>query len=172
MTLPTLQECQSALSNCLATSDESIQTWRQLIQRCCSHGTGYDDHLLSTSLTSPDADSNNAEVLASRSKEAGGVLSDSIEGYLRQRCGQRQQQNNPSDDAGDNTMKNEYAELQKQLKDDAVICAVVESLWLVGCLLDTEEDTISTRGEKGAIKVPYQCLVNTSLKTSLQLEIG
>jgi hypothetical protein len=180
MPLPTLQECQSALSNCLAASppsDESIQTWRQLIQRCLSHGTSYDAHLLS--VTSPDADDSNAdEVLTSRSKEAGGVLSDSIEWYLRQWWGQQQQQNNTSD-GGDN-IKIDTAEVQKQLKDDAVICSLVESLWLVGCLLETEEDnTTTTQGKKGeglstagdatksgngdnkpSSKVPHQCLVN------------
>eukprot|EP00986_Skeletonema_menzelii_P019154 scaffold27070_cov147-Skeletonema_menzelii.AAC.17 len=163
MSLPTLQECQSALSNCLADSpptDEAIQIWRQLIQRCLSHGTSFDDHLLSTSSSPDDAD-NNAEVLTSRAKEAGGVLSDSIEWYLRQ--WRDQQQQNDSDGS----------DLQKQLKDDAVICAVVESLWLVGCLLDSEEDNSTTQVKNGGLSadvtksdgdktsnVPYQCLVN------------
>jgi len=175
MPLPTLQECQSALSNCLADdsspSDESIQTWRQLIQRCLSHGTSYDDNLLSSS-SSPDDAGNNAEVFTSRSKEAGGVLSDSIEWYLRQWWSQ-QHQNNTSD-GGDNNDNHVSAKVQKQLKDDPVICAVVESLWLVGCLLDTEEVSTTAQVKKGeglsadatnsdgdkTSKVPYQCLVN------------
>ena len=175
MPLPTLQECQSALSNCLADdsspSDESIQTWRQLIQRCLSHGTSYDDNLLSSSSSPDDAD-NNAEVFTSRSKEAGGVLSDSIEWYLRQWWCQ-QHQNNTSD-GGDNNDNHVSAKVQKQLKDDPVICAVVESLWLVGCLLDTEEVSTTAQVKKGeglsadatnsdcdkTSKVPYQCLVN------------
>lgn len=162
MPLPTLKECQSALSNCLAgssPSDEYIQTWRQLVQRCLSHGTSYDDHLLSTS--SADV---NSEDLTNRSKEAGSVLSDSIEWYLRQWCS-RQQQNNTS--GGSDHDNHVSLELQKQLKDDKVICAVVESLWLVGCLLDTEEDNSKTQVKKGegssgdkASKLPYQCLVN------------
>mmetsp|Transcript_4637 Transcript_4637/g.7135 ORF Transcript_4637/g.7135 Transcript_4637/m.7135 type:complete len:1629 (-) Transcript_4637:94-4980(-) len=159
MPLPSLKECQSTLSNCLADSspsDESIQTWRQLVQRCLSHGTSYDDHLTSTSYAGV-----NSEDLTSRSKEAGGVLSDSIEWYLRQ-WWSRQQQNNTSGGSD-----HDNHELQKQLKDDKVICAVVESLWLVGCLLDTEEDNNAAQVKKGegssgdkASKVPYQCLVN------------
>ena len=171
MSLPTVEECQSALSNFLADSsptDGAIQTWRQLIQRCLSHGTSFDDHLLTTS-SSPDDASNNAEVLTSRAKEAGGVLSDSIEWYLRQWWNQQQQ--NDSDGSNDNHVS---LELQKQLKDNAVICAVVESLWLVGCLLDTEEENSTTQVKNGGglsadatksdgdktSNVPYQCLVN------------
>lgn len=106
-------------------------------------------------------------MLAIRAKEAGGILSDSIEWYLRQWWNQKQQ-NNDSDGSGDDN-HNVSLESQKQLKNDAVICAVVESLWLVGCLLDTEEDN-STGGGSSAdatksngdetSHVPYQCLVN------------
>ena len=147
MALPSLKECQSALSNCHAdpSSDEFIQSWRQLVQRCLSHGTSYDEHLLSTSSPDDVSADNNSDTLINRSKEAASVLSESIEWYLRKISTER----------------------QNQLKSDVVICSVVESLWLVGCLLDKDEETSAQSGKNGlgsqdetTRNVPYQCLVN------------
>ena len=137
------------------------------------------------------------EELFSRAEEAGATLASALRWYLNQSWQLRQQRqtkqhrnNGPmesknEDDSNKETQNKEEKEThseiqaaqQRQLRNDPVLCAVVESLWLVGCLLDSEDDASSptalnsTNDEKTAgnydgcvdwatiKKVPYQCLV-------------
>ena len=138
--LPTLEECTSVLSTFLSEdnnsdgggSDNNINTWRKLIQQCLSHGTNY-DHLVIQPTDAADAASaqnNNALECAENSAN---LLVSALEWYLKRWY--QQQKKHPDDSTS--------SCYEQELKNNPVICTVVETIWLVGCLLESD-DVVST----------------------------
>lgn len=131
--LPSLQECTSILSSLLNTSNsnnnedtESLTKWRLIIQNCLSHGT----------TSTPQDDDTDTNVVTQRAEEAGNLLCNSLEWYLGQWY---QKQTSSKDEKSGDTSEVETSDYEKvidKLKNDPVICAVVEALWLKGCLLE------------------------------------
>ncbi|KAL9187407.1 hypothetical protein ACHAXT_001510 [Thalassiosira profunda] len=140
--LPTAEECAAALAPLLTGGDggeaaeKSLEEWRHLVRRCLSHGTDYDRLTISEG----GAD---GEALAARAEEAGAVLAEALEGYL--------------------TKLQPNLQLQE---NDHVICAVVEALWLAGCLLEStdgaaaEGEEQDEEAEEDARKISQRCLVS------------
>eukprot|EP00584_Thalassiosira_punctigera_P000663 CAMPEP_0172529622 /NCGR_PEP_ID=MMETSP1067-20121228/3661_1 /TAXON_ID=265564 ORGANISM="Thalassiosira punctigera, Strain Tpunct2005C2" /NCGR_SAMPLE_ID=MMETSP1067 /ASSEMBLY_ACC=CAM_ASM_000444 /LENGTH=340 /DNA_ID=CAMNT_0013313715 /DNA_START=28 /DNA_END=1047 /DNA_ORIENTATION=- len=192
--LPSLDECTSALSACLgdaagtesSPSSPHLETWRKLIQRCLSHGTSYDRLHESKSRhegskkkkktknqEEEDDESRRREEedARSRAEDAGNLLGEALEWYSTRRRGDGPTTKNaPSDDDGE---PQSPEEVRGSLKDDPVVCAVVEALWLVGCLLESSPDDESAAagasGGDGAegddsagtdpTKLPHECLL-------------
>jgi len=125
-TLPSLDECTLILSTLLPTANkedtDSLTKWRLIIQNCLSHGT------------STTQDNTDSSVLTQRAEEASNLLCNSLEWYLSQWYQQYQQTS--KDEKKDTSETSDYEKVIDNLKDDPVICAVVEALWLKGCLLE------------------------------------
>ena len=105
-----------------------------IIQNCLSHGT--------SSSTAPQ-DNTYTDTLTQRAEEAGNLLCNSLEWYLSQWYQQYQQTSNKDDEKKDTSETSNYEKVIVNLKSDPVICAVVEALWLKGCLLEPADSDMS-----------------------------
>ena len=161
--------CTSALSACLSSgtaaespSAASLEAWRKLVQRCLSHGTWY-DRLQDASATQKkeegrkrkrgNEDTFSAATAAARAEAAGQRLCGALEWYKRK------------------TIKGAATEGGRpRPRDDPVLSAVVDALWLAGCVLEASESEATgaagaaTGDEEGtarsAVPVLYQGLLD------------
>eukprot|EP00571_Detonula_confervacea_P014189 CAMPEP_0172308820 /NCGR_PEP_ID=MMETSP1058-20130122/9299_1 /TAXON_ID=83371 /ORGANISM="Detonula confervacea, Strain CCMP 353" /LENGTH=1849 /DNA_ID=CAMNT_0013021327 /DNA_START=27 /DNA_END=5573 /DNA_ORIENTATION=+ len=185
--LPSLEECTAVLSTCLKNDHEinSIDKWRTLIQTCLSHGTNY-DQLHNTANTNNDDEHDKEKhdddemKEQCRAEESGTLLANALEWYLIQLQKQNQQAATNNDESnivditnGDNTPPSSsmmMIDIQRDLKDNPVICAVVEALWLVGCLLESSEDD-STPATSTAIAAGEDAKNTTTTTTTTLKQI-
>lgn len=162
--LPSLEECTTLLSTLLLddekdcndtttttieSNNNNIQKWRKLIQQCLSHGTNYDKLLLLSTSHTQIANNEEIDNNLKCAQNAGELLSSALEWYLIRWYQQQQKKNGSQNDddkmdtsADDTELR--YETIETKLKDDPVICAIVESIWLVGCLLESSSEDNDT----------------------------
>ena len=175
--LPSLEECNAALNACLNVNDgigEAIGTWRKVIQQCLSHGTHFDRLREFQSANKNKTEDDIKKELSPCADEAGKLLASSLEEYLTSWHQKQIDEINSSDTSDEQNTTT--ADVQHKLKDDPIICAVVEAIWMAGCLLHYEDDTDATTSTASSAgdgedkkeeeptkinpkKVPHQCLL-------------
>jgi len=124
--LPTEEEAKAALQG-------GADSWRNLVLRALAFGTEYD--AVVTQRRSASSPGDLGRRLPPRAEEAADLLTASLGGYLA-----RMQREAPQDAA---------SSIQDRIKSDPVVNATVESLWTVGCLVGSEDESQAPGAEEG-----------------------
>ena len=155
-------------------SDNNINTWRKLIQQCLSHGTNY-DHLVIQPTYADDSAQNNDDandvennkimVKECAAENSANLLVSALEWYLKRWY--QQQKKHPDDSTS--------SCCEQELKNNPVICTVVETIWLVGCLLESDDvgtTTAPAAAESSTKAVAADAEVGGEEKTNEKESIG
>ncbi|KAL7470413.1 hypothetical protein ACHAXS_010651 [Conticribra weissflogii] len=193
-TLSSCSEADDPVNTTSASFLTALASWQDLVLKCLSYGTDYDRlHSLPRGTMRVDKID---EERKRRAMGAAKLLGDGLETYLttwwqrqllleaeansdgNERVGNVEGGGVSSRDAMDiykSTTKPFSSSLtleqQRKLQDDPVICTVVESLWLVGCLLDTTEDSASNVGDSGDSGTQHLLKIKKDLNDCLVLII-